>query len=200
MRFPTDNNVTLRLPDIASLFNSLEDSPFIERNLDSDAEMFILSRVRLLPAGLDPELVIQLSNPSGIGQLEGVEQAVRRYFANRAELKHLEFVQLMRRGRLSLGVGVVFLAICLLLGGLMTGPMQGAAGSILREGLTICGWVAMWRPLEIFLFDWWPIVEEQRRLSRLARMSVRVLLPGEQGIPTGNLDRMDGGEQRRVAA
>jgi len=23
-----------------------------------------------------------------------------------------------------------------------------------REGLTICGWVAMWRPLEIFLYSW----------------------------------------------
>ena len=44
----------------------------------------------------------------------------------------------------------------------------------LRESLLIGGWVAMWRPLEVFLYDWWPIRAEARLYDRLAAMPVRI--------------------------
>ena len=53
----------------------------------------------------------------------------------------------------------------------------GAIPDILREGLTIVGWVAMWRPLEICLYDWWPLYDDQRRLDKLARIRVRMRMP-----------------------
>jgi hypothetical protein len=46
---------------------------------------------------------------------------------------------------------------------------------IAREGLLIGGWVAMWRPLEIFLYDWWPIRAEAKLMDRLGAMLVRVV-------------------------
>jgi hypothetical protein len=45
---------------------------------------------------------------------------------------------------------------------------------ILDESLLIVGWVALWRPLEIFLYDWWPIRADARLFERLAAMPVRV--------------------------
>jgi hypothetical protein len=45
----------------------------------------------------------------------------------------------------------------------------------MREGFVIGGWVAMWRPLEIFLYDWWPIVVQRRLYERLSGLDVRVL-------------------------
>jgi hypothetical protein len=39
----------------------------------------------------------------------------------------------------------------------------------------IGGWVALWRPAEIFLYEWWPIRAEAKLLDRLSEMSVRVL-------------------------
>src|SRR6185436_19737102 len=36
------------------------------------------------------------------------------------------------------------------------------------------GWVAMWRPLEVFLYDWWPIRADARLLQRLSTMPVRI--------------------------
>jgi hypothetical protein len=192
MQLPMNNTVMLRLREISQLFNSMDPSPFIERDLDADAEEFIMSWARELPASRDLELVIHLAQPSTPGRLEGVEGAVRRYFATRAEIKRLEFSQLMRRGRLNLVVGLVFLAICLLLGGLVPDPAANAALGIAKEGLTICGWVAMWRPLEIYLYDWWPLFEEGRRLDRLARMRVRIVLPG---APAHSREPMGGGEE-----
>ena len=45
---------------------------------------------------------------------------------------------------------------------------------VLRESLVIAGWVAMWRPMEVFLYDWWPIREERKLQDRLAAMPVQI--------------------------
>jgi hypothetical protein len=45
---------------------------------------------------------------------------------------------------------------------------------ILREGLIIGGWVAMWRPMEIFLYEWWPLLRKGRLYQKLSRMHVEV--------------------------
>jgi len=169
--------ISLSLREIAQLFNSMDPSPFVERDLDADAEEFITSWARELPPARELELVIRLTAPAPDDSVAGVEDAVRSYFAARAGIKRLEFSQLMRRGRLSFVVGCSFLAVCLTLGQLVSPGSLGAATQIVREGLTIAGWVAMWRPLEIYLYDWWPLYEERRHLERLARIRVRIELP-----------------------
>ncbi|MGH9221520.1 MAG: hypothetical protein ACRD1W_19605 [Vicinamibacterales bacterium] len=50
-------------------------------------------------------------------------------------------------------------------------------GGLASESLLIGGWVAMWRPLEIFLYEWWPIRAEARLFDRLSAMTVRVVQP-----------------------
>ena len=171
------SDITLSLRELAQLFNSMDPSPFGDRDLDGAAEEFITSSARELPPRQEPELVLLLAIPTAASNANEVEEAVRRYFAKRAAIKRLEFGQLMRRGRLSLGVGLLFLVICLLLGELVAKSSLGAASDILKEGLTIVGWVAMWRPLEICLYDWWPLYEDWRRLDKLARMRVRIVAP-----------------------
>jgi hypothetical protein len=46
--------------------------------------------------------------------------------------------------------------------------------TIARESLTIVGWVAMWRPLQIFLYDWWPLGRRIRVYKALQQAHVRV--------------------------
>jgi len=180
MNTPPTTAIRLSLRELAQLFNSMDPSPFVERDLDADAEEFITSWAREVPPGRELELVISLAEQA---EDTGLEQAVRRYFSTRAAIKRLEFGQLMRRGRLSLGVGSLFLVLCLLLGEFVAKSSPGAVSDILREGLTIAGWVAMWRPLEIYLYDWWPLFEERRRLDRLARIRVRIVGPDDGQLP-----------------
>jgi hypothetical protein len=54
------------------------------------------------------------------------------------------------------------------------GSPLGSATEILREGLLISGWVAMWRPIQILLYDWWPIQELKRTYRKIR--SVDILL------------------------
>ena len=177
--------IKLRLRELAQLFNSMDPSPFHDRDLDADAEEFIVSRARELPVGHELELVVHLTTPPPGDRAEHVEAAVRHYFASRAEMKQREFRLLLRRGRTSLVVGIVFLVGCLLVSELFAKFGHSPLAGIARESLTIGGWVAMWRPLEIYLYDWWPVRAERIVLERLSRMRVRLVLPaGHDGSPS----------------
>jgi hypothetical protein len=41
--------------------------------------------------------------------------------------------------------------------------------------LTIAGWVAMWRPMEIYLYDWWPLRRKSRLYQKLSQMPVQMI-------------------------
>jgi hypothetical protein len=199
MKTPPHTAIRLRLRDLAQLFNSMDPSPFIERDLDADAEAYIVSWARELPADPGLELVVELATPARPDRILGVEDAVRRYFSTRASMKRLEFGQLMRRGRLSLAVGSVFLAFCLLLGELVTKQATGTLAEFVKEGLTIAGWVALWRPLEIYLYDWWPLFEERRRLDLLAKIRVKIEMPTDEEKTTHYVDQLHEYLRKRAA-
>jgi hypothetical protein len=83
--------------------------------------------------------------------------------------------QLFRRGRTSLAIGVTFLTTSLLIGDVVARLLgDRRIGEIIRESFLIGGWVAMWRPLEVFLYDWWPIRADARLADRLSAMPVRI--------------------------
>lgn len=166
--------IEVRLRELAQLFNSLDPSPFIDRDLDADAEEFIVGWARELPQHGELELVIHLATPPEPDRAAGVEAAVRHYFSNRAGLKRRELRLLLRRGRASLIIGLIFLGACFGLGTALRTVLPGGWEDFVDLGLQIVGWVAMWRPLEIYLYDWWPIRSDLRLLQRLGRMTVRL--------------------------
>lgn len=72
-------------------------------------------------------------------------------------------------------VGLPILVLSLIAGQLM-GYSQGATAParVIGESLLILGWVANWRLLEIFLYDWWPIVRRRALYRRLAAARVEI--------------------------
>jgi hypothetical protein len=167
--------IELKLRELGQLFNSLDPSPFRERSLDLEAETFIVSWARDLPHTDELELLVHLVEPPRDRELAAhVEAAVRGHFAYLADSKAREFRQLMARGRSSLAIGLAFLAVCTLVGNALPHGSESPLVPLLREGLLIGGWVAMWRPIEIFLYDWWGVRRQQRNYERLARMPVRI--------------------------
>ncbi len=167
--------IELKLRDLGQLFNSLDPSPFRERSLDPEAEAFVVSWARDLPHRSELELVVHLATPPHDRELAAhVQEAVQGHFAYLAETKAREFRQLMARGRLSLSIGLGFLALCTLASEALPHGSDSPFTSLLREGLVIGGWVAMWRPIEIFLYDWWGVRRQQRSYERLARMPVHL--------------------------
>ena len=154
----------------------MDPSPFIEKDLDADAEEFIVGWAQEFPASDPVRLHIYLEQPPAEDPKEPVKAAVHNFFAYRADLADLEFKRLLQQGRISLVIGLVFLSACLILSKVLLGHQQGTWAVIAREGLTIAGWVAMWRPMQIYLYDWWPLRLRRLTYEKLSHMPVEIEL------------------------
>lgn len=168
--------IELRLDSAAQLFNSFDPAPFLAKDLDQDAEDWIVGALTELPEDRRPRIVIYL--PEGelrSEQARGLPDAIHNYFAYRAETAARDLREHFARGRISLLIGLGFLAGCTALRELMLMSWPNSVYQRgLNEGLLIVGWVAMWRPLEIYLYDWWPFRRRRRLFDRLARIEIEV--------------------------
>jgi hypothetical protein len=173
------HNIKLNVHDINQLFNSMDHSPFIEKDLDDQAEKLIVSWAQEFPPDEPVRLRVHLEQVPEKGAEELIRQAVHNHFAHRAELTDLEFRVLMKQGRTSLFIGLACLAACLGISKALLPTEAGTWASILREGLTIAGWVAMWRPMQIYLYDWWPLRQRGRIFAKLSEMTVEIFPKGK---------------------
>ena len=171
----TPHRIELSVREMVQLFNTMDPSPFKEKDLDRDAEEFIVNWVREFPVKAPVVLVVYLKEfPSDREPQPVIEQAVHHYFEDRARINQLEFRRLLKEGRQSLLIGLLFLAACLTASKFVGGPGRGTFADLVRESLTIAGWVAMWRPMQMYLYDWWPLRRRGRMYEKLSQMPVEV--------------------------
>jgi hypothetical protein len=166
----------VHVAELRQLFDELDPSPFHDRDLDPKAAEYIVGWARELPIRASVSLLVHLDRSAGLhDEAALLGDAVRQFFGGRSTAARQRLTQLFRSGRISLLIGLTFLAAAFaasqLIGRLL---VANPVGELLREGALIGGWVAMWRPIEIFLYDWWPIRAEARLYDRLAAMPVRI--------------------------
>ena len=172
---PAAGEIELNLQDINQLFNTMDPSPFHQKDLDHDAEEFILSWAQEFPRNEPLKLTIHLQNLPARENVAGVAaEGVHNYFAYRARLNRMELKRLFKQGRAALFVGLGFLGACLLIIELLLLNRPTGLPNFLTQSLTIAGWVAMWRPMEIYLYEWWPIRARGRIFEKLSRIPIQV--------------------------
>jgi hypothetical protein len=175
--FPGDCEVIeVRVAELRHLFNAIDPSPFRERDLDPKVEEFIVDWSREAPNDAPLALLVRLDRSTGQpDEATLLRDAVHEFFAQRAVASRRRLHRLFRVGRTSLGIGLAVLVLFTAVAQLVVPRTSGSGfAPILRESLSIGGWVAMWRPLEIFLYDWWPIRADAKLFDRLAAMPVRI--------------------------
>jgi hypothetical protein len=167
--------IEISLGRLQQLFNSLDPSPFHDRDLDHDAEEYIVGWAEEVALHRPLRLVIHLP-PSEQAKSDQpvLERAIHNYFAYQQRQSQRRLRLLFRDGRIALLIGIAFLFVCILIRQVAYSFGSGAVAEIIAEGMLIVGWVAMWRPLEIFLYDWWPIRRRTRVLGKLSAMPVVV--------------------------
>jgi len=182
---PGDQVIEVHVSDLSQIFNSFDPSPFLEKDLDDDAKEFIVGWAKELPGDGPLALLVFLDKPSVTAKMAAdLREAVHRFFARQSELASQRLRQLFHVGRKSLLIGLVFLAVCLIAGDRVARLWAGSGfAAIIRESFLIGGWVAMWRPLEVFLYDWWPIRNDRRLYDRLSLMAVRIACPDDPVKP-----------------
>jgi len=167
--------IEIRLSRPQQLFNSLDPSPFHERDLDQDAEEYLVDSADEFPLKKPLTLIIHLpADQLQAGDAPDLAQAIHNYFAYRLDVTERRLRFYFRDGRMTLLVGLMFLFVCIAVRQLLLAVGGGLAASIADEGLYIVGWVVMWRPLEVFLYDWRPIRHRTRLYAKLARIPVIV--------------------------
>ena len=178
---PTEEIIEVRVAELRQLFNAIDPSPFRERDLDPRAEEFIVDWSGDVPLDAPLALVVHLERAAGRGdETVMLKESVHEFFSQRAASSRRDLRQLFRRGRISLAIGLAFLASSIAIGDALASYFQERRwAQILSESLLIGGWVAMWRPLEVFLYDWWPVRAQARLFDRLSVMPVRIVCPGD---------------------
>lgn len=170
--------ISVRLPRIDELFVSFDPSPLVDRDIDNAIEEYIVDTATDSPRGSRFKLTIHLpSDARGEADAEILAKSIRNYFAFMRDREMLRVRRLLRDGRRALVVGLLFLAVCVGLGQVVAVVEKSAFGSVIREGLIIIGWVANWRPIEIFLYDWRPLARRRQVYAALADLDVEFKSP-----------------------
>jgi hypothetical protein len=169
--------IQIRVRDSGQLFNSLDPSPFLEKDLDQEAEDYIVSWAREEPRHLPLTILVHLPKKEVPGaEADELGRALNNFFSYRADMAGRELKELFRYGRAALSIGIPLLFVCLFANQLVPiwfGP--GPLSKLMSESFLILGWVANWEPLEVSLYDWWPIVRRRNLYRRLAVASVRLI-------------------------
>jgi hypothetical protein len=168
--------IELRLVELDQLFDPFDPFPIPTRDLARSAEEFIVGWARELPRDATFQIIVHLSQGEATGSAAaGLCEALKRHFTYRAERVTGDLHELFRIGRQSLLIGLAVLGACVLGGRLASGALgESDVASFFAEGLIILGWVANWRPIEIFLYEWWPLAQRRRLYQRLAAAAVEV--------------------------
>jgi len=173
-----EGRIDLHVTDILQLFDMMDPYPFRERDLSDRVDEHIYDEATDIPKNVPITIVVHI--PAAAVESEaaqGLNAAFAGFFTGQADRASRELSQLLRLGRQALMIGLLVLAACVVVGQVLYNLLSGTThlASIIMEGFMILGWVANWRPLEIFLYDWWPIAQKRNLYRRLASAPVTVV-------------------------
>jgi hypothetical protein len=166
--------IEIKLNGWRQLFNSLDPFPFLERDLDDNAKNYIVNSVDEFPLATNLKLIFYLPENEQNTARHILPSALHNYFNYRQQGERRKLRNIWRQGRVSLVIGLAFLFVCLSLSELVSRFGNDTFIHFLEEGLLISGWVALWRPLEIFLYEWWPVSHQQKIFTKLTYIPIEI--------------------------
>ncbi len=178
--------IDIKLKSAQQLFDGRDPAPFRERDLDEKAASYLIGSVQEIPRKEPIKIVLSVDErlspplPSDV-----LAEAIHGHFEYELEQTERLARQQIGRAQVFLAIGLSVLIIFLSLAELTMRLPESTMQRILHEGLYITGWVAMWRPLEALLYDWWPHVDQRRLIRRIlgAELVVRYSEIAESANP-----------------
>jgi hypothetical protein len=172
--------IALRLDDLRDLFHEPEFDPFQGRfnRLSGFDQILAELKPLSLRRPLRTTLLIprtQVAEPSA----RVLSEVVRGYCDLQIGQIDKEMASLRWQGIKALQTGMLFLAACLLLSAFFGGldSLPEFLRTFLSEGFLIAGWVSLWHPTEILLYEWWPLWRDKQLYKRMWDMEI-IITPG----------------------
>ncbi len=109
-------------------------------------------------------------------EIDALRSAMSAHFVYRARRTRSDMRELLAIAQVSLVIGLAVLGVCMVIRHFLreAAPVSPVAG-FFAEGVVIVGWVANWRPIEILLYEWWPLARRRDLFERLAAAPVDVV-------------------------
>ncbi len=159
---------------VDQLFSAFDPSPFHEFSLNSTAAQYIASQAWYAPRS--STFVVDLSlrgRAAARKDAAKVQEVLRQHFTRLAANEQMNFRKLIRTGLISLAIGLCVLAFCTALSRAVdNSPLPDGWREGVRDGISVFGWVANWRPAQILFYDWWPLRRNRNLYRRLATAEV----------------------------
>lgn len=163
--------IQVRIGSVEQLFNPIDPSPLPERSLHPEVADWIEEWAEDIGRHHPLDVEVHVAN----GRLDGREaliaHAIQAHFEYRTWQLSRSLHKLLGEGRISLAIGLVAL-FGFTMASRLIGPSDSAVVEVVREGLAVLGWVSMWQPLQILLYEWWPIRRERSACRRIAEATV----------------------------
>jgi hypothetical protein len=173
--------IEVRVRTLQQLFDARDPAPFRERDLDDDFVEYILSTFKEFPISTPLKIVIHIEeNETPQLSKEAIREGIRSYFSYQIDLQRRDLKNFLRRAQMFLLIGLVILVTCISVAQNLASPSASGAIGILREGIVIFGWVSIWKPIELVLFDWYPLYEKIRYYKKLWRTEIEILFGPNQ--------------------
>lgn len=167
--------IEIKLSSVIQLFNSLDPAPFHEKELDTDAERYIVEIVKDFPSDTEFKILIHLP-PELIGTdaADHLIPAIHHHFGYKVLVAERKFRDRFRHGRWSMIIGLSFLAIALIARQMVATIDNHFLAVLFADALLIIGWAAMWEPVTVILYELWPIIKLKKIYTMLSRVEIEV--------------------------
>jgi len=173
--------VNIHVRDLAQMFNSLDPSPFWDRDLDRTAAEFIEEEFSEKRSAAVWYLHVHAQEGAASGK--DLQEAVQNYYERLANSSRRALQDHLWMGELALAFGAAIFLACMGARGLLRSAFA-ALSPMLDEGLIILAWLALWRPAEVLLYEWVPLYRKRRLYERLAAIRVSVRPDGQSATAT----------------
>lgn len=167
--------IEARVKSPQQLFDARDPAPFRERDLDDDFVEYVVASARESSISHPLKIVIYIEETESKHlSRDSIKQAIHEYFRYQIDIQRIELRNFLRRAQIFLAIGFTILVTCLSLAQRIEVPLLPGFFGIAREGIVIFGWVSIWKPIELILFDWYPLYEKLRFYKKLATTEIDI--------------------------
>ena len=166
--------LSIELGSLEELFTAPEFNPLGGRAEELPGLERLANQLRPLPIAPVRTCIVLPASERAPDLEQRCRAALRAVLDRRIERNRNDASSLRVEGRATLWRGLLFLALCLLGSSLLgtTGALPRYLEHYIDEGLIIAGWVALWYPLDVLLYQRWPLARERRLYECLREMQL----------------------------
>ncbi|MCZ0862544.1 hypothetical protein [Methanocorpusculum vombati] len=169
--------IDVHISSMDQFYNLLDPSPEEEKDLDEETETYIRNAVEdLTPDERKRARIVLYLSPhlyQNSSTRKNMERAVTANFAYRLYHENRKYAFALERGRRYLLRGLIFLVLCLVISSVFTRIFEeNDVNLALAQSFVIIGWVALWKPVEFYLYDRRDLLDDLAVLEALTAMPV----------------------------